>query len=100
VSQRIKEIGIRIALGAARGHVLLLVLRQFSRPVLAGSLVGMAGAAALSQFLRRQLYGISSLDPAAYLAAIGIFVITVAVAALVPARRALRIDPVKALRCD
>jgi putative ABC transport system permease protein len=100
VSQRIKEIGIRIALGAARGHVLLLVLRQFSRPVAVGLVLGLAGAAALSQILRRQLYGISSLDPAAYLAATAIFVVTVALAALLPARRALRIDPVKALRCD
>jgi predicted lysophospholipase L1 biosynthesis ABC-type transport system permease subunit len=100
VSQRIKEIGIRIALGAARGHVLLLVLRQFSRPVTVGLVLGLAGAAALSQILRRQLYGISSLDPAAYLAATAIFVVTVALAALLPARRALRIDPVKALRCD
>ena len=81
-------------------HVLLLVLRQFSRPVTVGLVLGLAGAAALSQILRQQLYGVSSLDPAAYLAATGIFVVTVALAALLPARRALRIDPVKALRCD
>jgi predicted permease len=100
VSQRTKEIGIRIALGAKRSQVLLVVLRQFSRPVFAGLLVGMVGAAAVSQLLRRELYGISHLDPAAYLAAIGIFVITVAVAALVPARRALRVDPLRALRFE
>ena len=100
VSQRTKEIGIRIALGAARSHVLLVVMRQFSRPVLAGLLVGMGGAAALSQILRRQLYGISSLDPTAYLAAIGLFIITVTIAALFPARRALRVDPLRALRFE
>jgi predicted permease len=100
VSQRTKEIGIRIALGAARSHVLAVVLRQFSRPVVAGLLIGMGGAAALAQVLRQQLYGISSLDPTAYLAAIAIFVITVAVAALFPARRALRVDPLRALRFE
>jgi ABC-type antimicrobial peptide transport system permease subunit len=100
VSQRTKEIGIRIALGATRSHVLLIVLRQFSRPVIAGLLVGMAGAAATSQILRRELYGISSLDPTAYLSATGIFMLTVALAAMVPARRALRVDPLRALRFD
>lgn len=100
VSQRTKEIGIRMALGAKRAHVLSLVLRQFSRPVVAGLLVGVAAAAALSQLLRGVLYGISHLDPLAYLAAIGIFVLTVALAALLPARRALRVNPMRALRYD
>jgi ABC-type antimicrobial peptide transport system permease subunit len=61
---------------------------------------GVGGAAALSQILRRQLYGISSLDPIAYLATVGIFAVAVTVAAMMPARRALRVDPMKALRCD
>jgi predicted permease len=100
VSQRTKEIGIRIALGAKRSHVLLVVLRQFSRPVFAGLVVGVGSAAALSQIMRRELYGVSHLDPTAYAAAIGIFVITVAVAALFPARRALRVDPLRALRFE
>jgi ABC-type antimicrobial peptide transport system permease subunit len=98
VSQRTKEIGIRIALGAAHSHVLLVVMRQFSRPVAAGMLTGMAGAAALSQLLRRQLYGISSLDPVSYAAAITIFVLSIAAAGLIPSLRALRIDPLRALR--
>jgi predicted permease len=100
VSQRTKEIGIRMALGARPSHVLEVVLRQFSRPVVAGLLVGVGGAAALSQILRRVLYGISNLDPFTYLAAIGIFAVTVALAAVLPARRALRVDPVRALRCE
>jgi len=58
------------------------------------------GAAALSQIMRRELYGISNLDPTAYLAAMGVFVVTVAVAALLPARRALRVDPMRALRYE
>jgi predicted permease len=100
VSQRTKEIGIRMALGAQPGHVLSLVLRQFSAPVVAGLLAGIAGAAALSSLLRGELYGISNLDPITYLAAIAIFIFTVAVAALLPARRALRVDPLRALRYE
>jgi ABC-type antimicrobial peptide transport system permease subunit len=54
----------------------------------------------MSQVMRRQLYGVSNLDPIAYGAAIGLFVVTVVVTALVPARRALRVDPLKALRYE
>ena len=100
VSQRTKEIGIRMALGAKPSQVLSLVLRQFSRPVAAGLLVGVGAAGALSQFLRGGLYGISNLDPVAYLAAVAVFILTAAVAALLPARRALRIDPLRALRYE
>lgn len=100
VSQRTKEIGIRMALGAKPSHIVSIVLRQFSRPVLAGLLVGVGGAAALSQVLRQILFGIGSLDPIAYLGAIGLFSATVALASLFPARRALRVDPIKALRTD
>jgi ABC-type antimicrobial peptide transport system permease subunit len=60
--------------------------------------VGVGGAAALSGLLRGQLYGLSNFDPAAYLGAIALFVLTVLGAALWPARRALRVDPMKALR--
>ena len=100
VSQRTKEIGIRMALGAKPSHVLWTILRQFSYPVAIGLLVGTAGAAALSRILREELYGISNLDPIAYLAAIGVFVAMAALAALLPARRSLRVDPMLALRYD
>jgi predicted permease len=100
VSQRTKEIGIRMALGAKQFDVLGSVLRQFSRPVILGLLIGVAGAAGLSQLLRRELYGISNLDPIAYLAAIGVFAGTALLAALWPARRALRVDPLRALRYE
>ena len=98
VSQRTREIGIRMALGARPSHILAVVLRQFSRPVVAGLLVGVAGAEALSGLLRGQLYGIGNLDPMAYLGAISVFAITVVLAALWPARRALKVDPMRALR--
>jgi predicted permease len=100
VSQRTKEIGIRMALGAKPADVLSIVLRQFAAPVIAGLLVGIGGAAVLSQILRGQLYGISNLDPIAYLAAIGVFVMAAVLAALLPARRALRVDPMLALRYE
>ena len=100
VSQRTKEIGLRMALGAKPTHVLSVVLQQFNRTVLFGLLAGLGGAAALSQLLRRELYGISNLDPIAYLAAPALFVLVATIAALLPARRALRIDPMLALRYD
>ena len=100
VSQRTKEIGLRMALGAKPAHVLSIVLQQFSRTVFFGLLVGILGAAALSQLLRRELYGISNLDPLSYLTAAALFLLVAGVAALLPARRALRIDPMRALRYD
>jgi predicted permease len=98
VSQRTREIGIRMALGAKPAHVISVLLRQFSLPVVIGALAGVAGAAALSRILRQLLYGVDNLDPLAYLAAIAIFAATVALAALWPARRALRVDPMRSLR--
>jgi ABC-type antimicrobial peptide transport system permease subunit len=100
VSQRTREIGIRMALGARPAHVLGIVLRQFTTPVTIGLLAGIGCAAGLSQILRRVLYGISNLDPIAYLTAIGLFAVTVGLASVLPARRALRINPTRALRCD
>jgi predicted permease len=100
VSQRTKEIGIRMTLGAKPMQVLSIVLRQFSTPVVAGSVVGIGGAAALAQLLRGSLYGVSHLDPAAYLSAMLVFAITVLLSAWIPARRALRIDPMQALRIE
>jgi predicted permease len=97
VSQRTKEIAIRIALGAKPLHVLSVVLRQFLMPVLCGAIAGAAVTAAVSQFLRKILYGISNLDPIGYAGGIGVLIAIATVAALLPARRALRVDPVRAL---
>ncbi len=100
VSQRVREIGIRMALGAKAVDIVVVVLRQFAWPVAMGLAAGVGGAAALSGLMRQALYGISNLDPVAYLAAILFFVVTVGLAALLPARRALRVDPMRALRQD
>ena len=97
VSQRTREIAIRIALGANPVQVLSSVLRQFRWPVLIGVIAGIAGTAALSQILRRILYGVSNLDPLSYVAAVAILLAIFVVAALLPARRALKLDVARAL---
>ena len=100
VSQRTKEIGIRMALGAKSIQILTVVLRQLTMPVSIGLIAGIGGAAGLSRLLRGELYGLSGLDPVAYLAAVMVFALTASCAALVQARKALRVDPIGALRQD
>ncbi len=100
VSERKKEIAIRIALGAKPAHILSAILRQFIWPVAVGLLAGVAGTAALSQVLRKVLFGVSNLDPLSYAGGIGVLLAIATAAALLPARRALRVDPLPALRCE
>jgi predicted permease len=97
VSQRTKEIAIRLALGAPRTHVLSAVLRQFSWPLILGVAAGIAGTTALSQILRRVLYGVSNLDPISYVSAVAMLIIITACALLLPAWRALELDVAHAL---
>ena len=98
VSQKTQEIAIRLALGAGKMHVVTTMLRQFFVPVALGLVVGAGLSAAVSQLLRRILYGVSGLDPLSYAGAIGLLSAMATVAALAPARRALRIDPMRVLR--
>jgi ABC-type antimicrobial peptide transport system permease subunit len=100
VAQRTKEIGIRLALGAEGRHIVRSLTRQFWATIIGGLVLGVLGAAGLAQLLRRELYGLSTIDPIAYLGAIVLFLFAVGLAALWPARRALRVDPLVALRCD
>ena len=100
VSQRTKEIAIRIALGAKRAHVLAAVLRQFSWPVALGLVAGTGIAAASSKVLRTALYGLNNLDPLSYAGAIFVLVAIIAIAALLPAQRALRVDLAKILHYE
>jgi len=100
VSQRTKEIAIRIALGAKRAQVLAAVLRQFAWPVAIGLVSGAGIAAAASRVLRRALYGISNFDPAGYAVAIAVLLAIIGLAALLPARRALRLDLAKILHYE
>jgi putative ABC transport system permease protein len=100
VSQRLKEIAIRIALGAKPAQVLSAVLRQFRWPVVLGLLAGTGISAAASKVLRKALFGVSNLDPVGYGTAILILVAILALAALLPARRALRLDLARTLHYD
>jgi macrolide transport system ATP-binding/permease protein len=100
VSQRIREIGIRMTLGADGKDVMTLLLRQAMRPVLIGGALGVAGCAAVSQILSKVLYGIGSHDPIAFIG-VPAFLLGIALAAsYIPARRATRVDPVVALRYE
>ncbi len=100
VSQRRREIGIRMALGAQRGAVQLQFLRQGLKLALLGVVLGLAGALALTQVLTHLLFEVTPRDPITF---IGVAVLLVAVAVLacwLPARRATEVSPMEALRCD
>jgi putative ABC transport system permease protein len=98
VSQRTQEVGIRMAMGAGRSEVRRLILRQHLAPALAGVTVGLLGAFALSRFLTSLLYGVKAVDPVTYVL-VSLSLILVAVAACwIPASRAMRVDPLVALR--
>jgi len=100
VAQRTKEIGIRLALGAEPRHVLKSLSRQFLGIIIGGLFFGVLGAAGLAQLLRRELYGLSTIDPIAYIGAVVLFLVAIALAGLWPARRALKVDPLVALRTE
>jgi predicted permease len=100
VSQRTKEIAIRLALGANRIEILTAVLRRFAWPVLIGLVAGVAITAGLSQILRRALYGISGLDPISYMGAMAILIAILAAAALLPIRRAFQLDIARTLHSE
>jgi predicted permease len=100
VSQRTREIGIRVALGAERKHVLRLVLNEGMLVILAGLAAGLAASLILTRFLASLLFGVSPTDPLTF-AAVALLLAAVALAACyVPARRAMRVDPMLALRYE
>ncbi len=100
VTQRVAEIGIRMALGAQRGEVLRLVLWDGMKPVGLGLVLGLAGGSAAGAMIRSMLYGTSAFDPVVLAGMVGVLVGTALVACAVPALRAARIDPMQALRTE
>ncbi len=100
VSRRTHEIGIRIALGASRGDVLMLVVRQGLLLALAGSVIGITGALLLSRVMVSQLYGVSPTDPVTFVAVSALLTVVALVACYIPARRAMQVDPMIALRYE
>jgi putative ABC transport system permease protein len=100
VTQRTHEIGVRMALGAQRGEILALVLRQGMGMTLWGLLAGLLGAAALARVMSGLLFGVSAHDPITFAATV-LILSTVALGAIwVPARRATRVEPTSALRYE
>jgi putative ABC transport system permease protein len=98
VARRTREIGIRMALGAPRRRVLWLVLGQGAGLTLTGILFGVAGAVLLTRYLRTMLFGLTPLDPPTFLGVSIVFAGIAALACYVPARRAMAVDPLTALR--
>jgi predicted permease len=100
VRQRTREIGIRMALGARPADAMRLVLGSSGRSLAAGVVTGLAGAAAVSKLLESQFVGVRALDFVAYAGVVSILVAAGALASAAPARRAARVDPVRALRWE
>ena len=100
VQQRVAEIGIRMALGAQRSEILRLVLLDGMRPVLIGLVLGLLGGAVAGMLIKSILYGTRPLDPIVFVGMVGSLLMTAALASAVPALRACRIEPVRALRTE
>jgi putative ABC transport system permease protein len=100
VAQRTREIGVRMALGAPRGTVLRMVLGEAARLAVAGLLIGLLAAAPAARAVSSLLFGIRPSDPTTYFAVAALLLTVALVASFVPARRATRIDPIKALRWE
>jgi putative ABC transport system permease protein len=100
VSQRTREIGVRMALGAQQGDVLRIVVRHVFFIVGTGIALGTGGALALTQLLRSSLFQIAPTDATTYLVVGVVFVAVSLAACYIPARRAMRVDPLVALRYE
>src|ERR1039458_704988 len=100
VSRRVREIGIRMTLGADAREVKRLILRQAMWPVVIGALVGIAGCAAVSQILKSMLFGISPHDPLAFVVVPLVLLSVALLASYIPARRATKVDPMVSLRYE
>ncbi|HEY0704865.1 MAG TPA: ABC transporter permease [Candidatus Acidoferrales bacterium] len=100
VSQRQREIGIRLALGAQRADVMQMILRQGAKLALVGVVIGVGCAFALTRLMANLLFGVTAHDPTTYGAVAALLFFVALVACYVPARRAMRVDPIVALRYE
>ncbi|HKQ80189.1 MAG TPA: ABC transporter permease [Blastocatellia bacterium] len=100
VARRTHEIGIRLALGAQPHNVLRLVVGQGMKPAMAGVGIGLAAAFGLTRLIRGLLFGVSALDPLTFIAVALLLAAVALIACYIPARRAMRVDPLTALRSE
>jgi len=100
VVQRTHEIGVRMALGAQRAEVLRMVLRQGAILTVIGTIIGVTGATALTRYLQSLLFRLTPLDPATFIGVTVLFATVAMLASYLPARRATKVDPLIALRCE
>jgi predicted lysophospholipase L1 biosynthesis ABC-type transport system permease subunit len=100
VARRTREIGLRMALGAARGDVLGMVMREVGTVIALGLLVGLPSGLVLTRLVRSQLYGVSPIDAPSVLIAAAAVAATALLAGVLPARRATRVEPMRALRWE
>ena len=100
VGHRTQEIGIRMALGAQRSDILYLVLGEGTKMALVGAAVGIAASLGLTRLMARQLFGVSEHDPLTYVSVALLLMLVATAACYIPARRAMRSDPMTSLRCE
>jgi putative ABC transport system permease protein len=98
VSQRTREMGLRLAIGASKSSLVRTMMAQGMKPALAGMGIGLAAALALARLLETLLFGVTPFDPASYAATALLLLLVATVACFVPARRASALDPLVALR--
>ena len=100
VSERTRDIGIRLALGAERGKILAMVLRQGLGLAMEGAALGLVGSVIVSHLMAGLLYGVMPTDPLTFVGVTLVLTAVALAACYIPARRAMRVDPMIALRCE